>query len=78
MPDPAAEPVPDPGAGWAFADWRKSSRSPDGPPGCLECATVGERIGVRDSNDPGGGMLVFGRQAWTEFIAGVKLGEFDY
>jgi hypothetical protein len=32
---------------------------------------------VRDSNDPAGGMLVFGRRAWTDFIAGVKLGEFD-
>jgi hypothetical protein len=64
-------------ARWAEARWRKSSHSPDGPPGCLEWAPVGDRVGVRNSNHPTGGMLVFGRPAWTDFIAGVKLGEFD-
>jgi len=77
MADPAPEPAPDPGAGLAEARWRKSSRSPDGPPGCLEWAAVGERVGIRDSNDPAGGMVVVARPAWVDFIAGVKLGEFD-
>jgi hypothetical protein len=63
--------------GWAAARWRKSSHSPDGPPGCLECAAIGDRVGVRDSNDPDGPMLLFGRQQWADFIAGVKAGEFD-
>ena len=62
---------------WADAPWRKSSHSPDGPPGCLEWVAVADRVGVRNSNDPTGGVLVFGRRAWTDFVAGVKLGEFD-
>ena len=77
MPDPDPEPAPDPEAGWATTRWRKSSRSPDGPPGCLEFAAEGDRVGVRDSHDPTGDRLVFGRRAWIDFIAGVKLGEFD-
>ena len=62
---------------WDTAEWRKSSRSPDGPPSCLECAVVGDRVGVRDSHDPAGEMLVFPRRAWADFIAGVKAGDFD-
>jgi Domain of unknown function (DUF397) len=78
MVDPDPDQAPDPDEGWASATWRKSSRSPDGPPGCLECAVVGGRVGVRDSNDPTGPMLTFGRRTWGEFIAGVKAGEFDW
>ena len=77
MPDPDREPAPDPGTEWSTAHWRKSSHSPDGPPGCVEFAAMGDRVGVRDSHDPAGGMLVFGHHAWADFIAGVKLGEFD-
>jgi len=77
MADPAQESSPDSGTEWDDARWRKSTRSPDGPPGCLEWAAVGQRVGVRDSNDPTGAVLVFGRRAWTDFINGVKLGEFD-
>jgi hypothetical protein len=79
MADPDPESSPDAGndGRWADAPWRKSSHSPDGPPGCLEWTAGSDRVGVRDSNDPTGGVLVFGRRAWTDFIAGVKLGEFD-
>jgi hypothetical protein len=77
MADPEPESSTDAVADWDDAHWRKSSRSPDGPPGCLEWAAVGPRVGVRDSNDPDGAVLVFERRAWTDFIAAVKLGEFD-
>jgi hypothetical protein len=41
-------------------------RSPDGP------------VVVRDTKDPERGMsLVFTREEWTAFVAGVKAGEFD-
>lgn len=62
----------------ARAEWRKSTRS--GTSGnCVEVAVadLGQRVGVRDSTDPAGPVLVFGRTAWTVFIGGVKLGRFD-
>ena len=76
MVDPDPDQAPHDDAEWTAAQWRKSSRSPDGPPGCLECASVGDRVGVRDSHDPAV-MLVFARRAWSDFVAGVKRGEFD-
>nr|MDT0659243.1 DUF397 domain-containing protein [Micromonospora sp. DSM 115978] len=51
------------------AVWRKSTRS-NGGGACVEVA-VGERgVGVRDSKDPAGPVLVFGAAAWTAFVAG--------
>jgi Domain of unknown function (DUF397) len=52
-------------------DWRKSSHS--GANG--NCAEVGQddtEIGVRDSEDPDGTVLVFGPVAWTAFLAGLR------
>ena len=77
MPDPDPDSSPVSGPGWGQARWRKSSHSPDGSTSCLEWVAVDDRVGIRDSNDPAAGLLVFGRRAWTDFIAGVKLGEFD-
>ena len=77
MGDPDPDSSPDAGPGWEQARWRKSSHSPDGSTSCLEWFASDDRVGVRDSNDPSGGLLVFGRRAWIDFIAGVKLGEFD-
>jgi hypothetical protein len=77
MVDPDPDQAPEGETQWSAAPWRKSSRSPDGPPGCLECAMVGDRVGIRDSHDPTGVMLVFGHRAWSDFVAGVKLAEFD-
>ncbi len=56
--------------------WRKSSHS-GGSQECVEVATMGHGIAVRDSKDPNGSRMVFGRDSWTTFIGGVKLGEFD-
>ena len=44
MADPDLEPSPDAGTAWAGAHWRKSSRSPDGGPSCLEWAALGARL----------------------------------
>jgi hypothetical protein len=77
MADPDPDSSPDASPSWAQARWRKSSHSPDGGTNCLEWTAVDDRVGVRDSTDPAGGVLVFGRRAWTDFVAGVKLGEFD-
>ncbi|GGN68964.1 hypothetical protein GCM10010112_33960 [Actinoplanes lobatus] len=56
------------------AVWRKSSRS--GSEGnCVEVADnlVGV-VGVRDSKDRDGGMLVFSQVAWSAFLDDVKAG----
>lgn len=56
-------------------EWRKSSHS--GNNGCVEVATVGDRVAVRDSKDPEGGVLVFTAREWRAFLAGVRDGEFE-
>jgi len=60
-----------------FGPWRKATRS--GPADhCVEVATSTDRlVGVRDSKNPNGGILVFSPDAWTDFVEGVRGGEFD-
>ena len=56
--------------------WRKSTRSPaNGGTNCVEEARLPDgRVGVRDSKDPSGGMLVFDRSASATWIAGISTG----
>jgi hypothetical protein len=57
-------------------NWRKSTRS--GAAGhCVEVAPTTATIFVRDSKDVAGPRLEFGPRGWSEFIAGVRAGEFD-
>ncbi|GIE29398.1 transcriptional regulator [Actinoplanes italicus] len=59
------------------ADWRKSTRSGGGND-CVEVADNLPRIvAVRDTKNRDGGTLIFTRGQWSEFLAGVKDGEFD-
>ncbi|WP_082772223.1 DUF397 domain-containing protein [Actinoplanes sp. TFC3] len=51
--------------------WRKSSRS-NGGGQCIEVAVLGDIVAVRDSKNPGGGVLRFPREAWTAFISWVR------
>ncbi|MFG2005916.1 DUF397 domain-containing protein [Spirillospora sp. NPDC048911] len=44
------------------ANWRKSSYSGDSGGQCVELADLGDRVGVRDSKDPEGGVLVVTRR----------------
>jgi hypothetical protein len=57
--------------------WRKSSKS--GSSGqCVEVASLADgQIGVRDSKNPTGPVLVFTPGEWAAFIAGARAGEFD-
>jgi Domain of unknown function (DUF397). len=58
------------------AVWSKSSKSSNGD--CVEVAHLaGERIGVRDSKDTKGPILVFTAKEWRMFLGGVKMGEFN-
>jgi hypothetical protein len=57
--------------------WRKSSYSTD-LGACTEVAALpGGAVAVRDSKNPGGGLLRFTVDEWRAFLSGVKAGEFD-
>lgn len=60
-----------------FGPWRKSTRS-GGADNCVEVATaIDQHVGVRDSKNPDGGILVFTPSEWAAFVEGVRNGEFD-
>ncbi|WP_158844434.1 DUF397 domain-containing protein [Saccharothrix deserti] len=48
------------------ATWRKSSRSTS-QANCVEIAHVANRIAVRDSKNPDGPVLLFGKVDWSVF-----------
>jgi hypothetical protein len=57
--------------------WIKSSLSAYNG-NCVEVAGLtDDRIGVRDSKNPRGGVLNFTPAEWDAFIGGVRNGEFD-
>lgn len=57
--------------------WVKSSLSfANGD--CVEIASLPDgRIGVRDSKDAAGPILLFTSSEWRAFVGGVRNGEFD-
>ena len=63
-------------ADWELARWHTSRRS--GAQGdCVECAVVDDVVGMRDSKDRDGPVLVFSRVSWAAFVESVKRGEFS-
>jgi len=52
--------------------WRKSSYSGNSGGNCVEVGAAAPLIAVRDSKDPDGTRLAFGREAWEAFAAKVK------
>jgi hypothetical protein len=69
MAEDSAEAVP----GSVVADaWRKSSYSAYNG-SCVEVATLGQQIGVRDSKaGPGSPVLVFSHADWSTFLGTLK------
>jgi hypothetical protein len=60
----------------ACAVWRTSTHSqPDGA--CVQVALTPSVAGIRDSKDPGGGVLVTGFPAWDAFRLAIKRDEFQ-
>jgi hypothetical protein len=60
---------------WSEADWRRSTLCATGS--CVEVAIAGHHVAVRDSKREHGPVLQFEREAWEDFLAGVRSGEFD-
>lgn len=52
--------------------WRKSSYSGNNGAQCVEAGNAVHLIAVRDSKDPDGPRLAFGRAAWEAFAADLK------
>jgi Domain of unknown function (DUF397) len=52
--------------------WRKSSYSGNSGGNCVEVGSAARLIAVRDSKDPDGARLAFGREAWQAFAAKAK------
>ena len=55
------------------ATWRRSSRSTD-TANCVEVAVAGSAVGVRDSKDPDGPVLVLPAASWTHFVTAIRSG----
>ncbi|WP_149263365.1 DUF397 domain-containing protein [Actinomadura sp. K4S16] len=61
-----------------MSNWRKSSHSGGGnDDACVELAELGGRVWVRDSKDPDGERLVFGREAFGGLLARLKRDDLD-
>lgn len=57
--------------------WRKSSYSTAYGNNCVEVAEFADEVGVRDSKDRGGPVLLVDTAAWRLFLAAAKRGGFD-
>jgi hypothetical protein len=55
-----------------FVTWRKSSHSGSNGGNCIELSGTADTVAVRDSKDPEGPRLLFGREAFRVFVAEVK------
>lgn len=64
-------------AGSAKPKWFKAASS-YGSGACVELASTGEGILVRDSKDPQGPWLRYTGAEFTAFLSAAKQGEFDH
>lgn len=59
------------------ASWRKSSRSDQEGGNCVEVAGIDTNVAVRDSKDPDGPKLAFGRAAFGALACDIRAGRYD-
>lgn len=57
------------------AVWQRAEGGPS--EGAVEIAFVDDLVGMRNSADPDGPVLVFTQTEWDAFVAGARDGEFD-
>jgi hypothetical protein len=58
------------------AQFQKSPFS-GGASGCIEVAVKDGAVGIRDSKNRNGAVLVFNREEWSAFVAGVRADAFS-
>ncbi|GLU49438.1 DUF397 domain-containing protein [Nocardiopsis ansamitocini] len=61
--------------------WHISTYSSNGGAACVEAGLLGDgsgRVAVRHSHHPDAAVVVYTRQEWEAFTAGVRSGEFDF
>jgi|HubBroStandDraft_1064217.scaffolds.fasta_scaffold923331_2 predicted secreted Zn-dependent protease len=56
-------------------NWRASSTCDGGA--CVMVARHGDSVMFGNTSQPGGPVYVYTEAEWKEFLAGVKLGDFD-
>ncbi len=59
----------------AELEWRRGRHCDIG--NCVEVAALGEAVVLRSSTNTKGTHLAISRQEWAEFLAAVKVGDFD-
>jgi hypothetical protein len=45
---------------------------------CVEVASSGSGVAIRDSKEKGGPILRFTKEEWEAFLTGAKAGDFDH
>jgi predicted secreted Zn-dependent protease len=60
---------------WDNLNWRKSRTCESGA--CVQVARRGDHILVGNTNNPDGQVSEFTTDEWRNFLAGVKMGDFD-
>ncbi|MFF5265051.1 DUF397 domain-containing protein [Actinomadura viridis] len=61
----------------ASPQWRKSSHSTDTGGECVEVAELRPAVGIRDSKDPNGPMLLVSATHWKALTRHIKHGQHD-
>jgi hypothetical protein len=59
------------------ASWQKSSSGDSEGGACVEVAEVSSIVAVRDSKDPEGPKLAFGRVAFGTLVDEIRAGRYD-
>jgi uncharacterized protein DUF397 len=55
--------------------WRRSTRCDTNA--CVEVARTASGMAIRDSERPAGPILEFTNSVWSNFIGGIRAGDFD-
>lgn len=57
--------------------WRKAARSNTSGGNCVEIAALADAIGVRDSKDPGGPVMLLSRSEFGRFVRLIRTDHHD-